>query len=406
MTDFDEFERRLALALRSDADEGAASFDPARVARAAIAAARRPVRLAPRLWTRPMLARLAVAAAVGVLAVGAGLYVTRPNHNAVGGSPSPSSSAARPASWTAVGSMTTPRMQQTATLLLDGRVLVVGGNSQGPSLQAERTAELYDPITRSWTATGSMIEDRLQGHTATLLPNGKVLVAGGRGAPTETIVGLASAEVYDPATGTWTATGSMSEDRMDHTATLLPNGEVLVAGGGDSGALASAQLYDPATGTWAATGSMITPRYGHTATVLASGKVLVAGGMHAGGGPMFLSSAELYDSATGTWTTSEAMASPRFWQTATLLSGGQVLVAGGAIEGSPTGDTILASAELFDPATGTWTGTTDMAAVRESFTATVLPDGTVLIAGGKGGAYSQPPHEALASAELYDPGRP
>jgi hypothetical protein len=236
------------------------------------------------------------------------------------------------------------------------------------------------------------------GHTATLLPDGKVLVAGG----VDNIRAVASAELYDPATGTWAATGSMTTSRVGHTATLLPDGKVLVAGGDG---LASAELYDPASGTWAATGSMTTSRSDHTATLLAGGRVLVAGG-YSDFGSRLLGSAELYDPATGDWTAAGSMTSPRILHTATLLPDGQVLVAGGAIGVSPTGDTILASAELYDPASGTWTATAGMATVREFSTATLLPGGTVLMAGGKGGAYSQPPHGPLASADLYDPGSP
>jgi hypothetical protein len=151
---------------------------------------------------------------------------------------------------------------------------------------------LYDPATGAWSATASLATARY-GHTATLLPNGKVLVASGwSGSTSDT----ASAELYDPETG-WTATGSLATARGLHTATLLPNGKVLVAGGGFGTAFASAELYDPGTGTWTATGSLATARESHTATLLPNGKVLVVGGA---GGSGYLASAELYDIGVAT----------------------------------------------------------------------------------------------------------
>ena len=185
-------------------------------------------------------------------------------------------------------------------------------------------SEVYDPETGTWTAAGSLIGFR-ESFTATLLPKGKVLVAGGRGPQTGP---LASAHVYDPATGAWTATGSLSEGRYRHTATPLANGTVLVAGGFGANpfgtVFASAQVYDPATGTWTATGSMIGGRHYHTATRLPNGKVLVAGGLaHAP------ASAEIYDPATGNWTVTGSLIGGRYQHTATLLPNGKVLVAGG-----------------------------------------------------------------------------
>src|SRR5436190_17672226 len=236
-----------------------------------------------------------------------------------------------------------------------------------------------------WIPTGSMSDGR-SSHTATLLPNGKVLVAGGR----DFVTGRSSAELYDPATGTWTTTGSLTTALFAHTATLLPSGKVLVAGGG--GAPSSAELYEPSSGTWATTGSLATGRVFHTATLLPNGKVLVAGGWPASSGgpdpPPSVSSAELYDPAAGTWTTTGSLATGRDIPTATLLPNGRVLVAGGS---STAGGSPLSSSELYDPGSGSWTATGSMAAARKSHTATLLPSGKVLAAGGMG-----------SSAELYE----
>ncbi len=198
----------------------------------------------------------------------------------------------------------------------------------------------------AWLSTGSMATARNY-HTATLLPNGTVLVAGGSGAAY-----LASAEVYDPASGVWKATGSMTTPRAGHTATLLPNGTVLVAGGvgANSVWLDSAELYDPASGVWKATGSMAATRARHTATLLPNGTVLVAGG--SGAGPF---GAEVYDPASGAWTATGSMATARNTHTATLLPNGAVLVAGG----SDNNNLPLASAEVFVP----WSETAVLTAV-------------------------------------------
>ena len=179
--------------------------------------------------------------------------------------------------WTGTGAPGAPRGFHTATLLPNGKVLIAGGyNLSGGFLSS---AELYDPATGTWTPTGGLETGR-EYHTATLLPNGMVLVAGGENGQPPHIASLASAELYDPTSGAWTATGGLNLGRYQHTATLLPNGLVLAAGGyGNFGLPASAELYDPGSGTWTTTGAMNTARYEHTATLLPDGTVLAAGGL-------------------------------------------------------------------------------------------------------------------------------
>jgi N-acetylneuraminic acid mutarotase len=325
-----------------------------------------------------------------------------PSASAIPPSPTPSasSSPATAAAWTATGSTIEPRTGHTATLLGDGRVLVAGGGGNATpdsySFFTLATAELYDPGSGSWTATGSMGGGRIL-HTATVLPDGMVLVAGGADGITETSVNaLASAELYDPSTGSWTATGNMRQARARHTATLLPDGKVLVVGGSGSGAgtdsLASAELYDPASGTWTATGNLIEARTYHTATLLPDGRVLVAGGSGSTGPQT--ASAELYDPRTGSWTATGNLNGEHSGHTATLLPDGRVLVVGGT---SSRG--ALASAELYDVGSGTWTATGNLIDARSYHTATLLRGGRVLVAGGYGGGNGP----QLASAELYDP---
>jgi Kelch motif/Galactose oxidase, central domain len=290
--------------------------------------------------------------------------------------------------WTATGQMTRARTDHTATLLRDGRVLVVGGDN-GISIQY--SAELYDPVSGTWRATGNLIHRAVHGHTASLLRDGKVLVAG-----------AGSADVYDPGSGTWTATGDMVEQRRNYAAALMPDGRVLVAGGSifsGPGSLASAELYDPDSRTWKATGSMSQARSFVTATLLRDGRVLVAGGGVDGEvGIQPLASAELYDPVSASWTATGSMHAVRGrLPTDTLLLNGTVLAAGGCCAGMG----YLASAELYDPGSGTWTATANMDGARAGHTATVLPDGRVLVAGGYD---REDPLTVLASAELYDPG--
>ena len=281
-----------------------------------------------------------------------------------------------------IGSMNTARIGPTATLLNNGMVLIAGGNNSGVEGNDLTSAELFNPATRQFSVTGSLNTQRF-GATATLLNNGKVLIAGGIG--TDSTDPIADAELYDPGTGTFTPTGSMNVARYEHTATLLANGKVLVASGFFTN---TAELYDPVTGTFSLTGSMNELRYKDSAVLLNNGKVLIASGLGSVG---FLNSAELYDPETGSFSPTGSLSVAREFFTATLLNSGMVLIAGGA-------DPVTAAAELYNPGTGTFTLTGSMNAARFDHTATLLTNGTVLIAGGNTSGIA-----STASAEIYDP---
>lgn len=269
------------------------------------------------------------------------------------------------------GNMNASRAGHTATLLPDGRVLIAGGYN-GSYLAS---AELYDPATRIFTPAGSMVTAR-SGHVATLLNNGKVLLAGGTG------VGwtfLADAELYDPTTNTFTATGSLTSARESHTATLLANGKVLIVGGhrGRRSTItiySSVEIYDPATGRFTAAGNMTRIRHKHEATLLADGRVLIVGGADERDGRPAYASVEIYNPATGVFAPAGNMNSARYklQGTAVLLNNGKVLIAGGANR-----------MEVFDPKTNAFSyAAGDMETPRLFATATRLQNGQVLIAGG------------------------
>jgi trimeric autotransporter adhesin len=300
--------------------------------------------------------------------------------------------------WTVTGSLNTARMLHTATLFTNGAVLVAGGWDS--SLNPTSSAEVYDPNTTTWIPTGSMNVARVY-HTATLLPNGTVLVAAGQGPnggpfpwmrmPTT----LSSAEIYDPIANSWTLTGSLNNSRAYHTATLLPNGTVLVAGGQNPNnyAMTSAEIYDPNTNSWTPTGSMNAPRINSTAILLPDGTVLVEGGQSTNGS--ITSSAEIYNPSTNSWTLTGSLNTARTEQTATLLPNGTVLIAAGQDQ---NGDD-LTSAEIYNPSTNSWTPTGSLNTGRGwGLTQTLLPNGTVLVAGGIDSNYDN-----LSSAEIYDP---
>ncbi len=302
--------------------------------------------------------------------------------------------------WSATGSMGNPHTNnQTATLLYNGKVLVVGGLGANDTTVA--TAELFNPATGTWSPTGSMGTPR-SSHTATRLLNGKVLVTGGFDQPDcfpNCVVPIfATAEIYDPQSGTWSQTGGMMTARANHTATLLYNGKVLVAGGfSEAGVLSSAELYNPLSGTWAPVEGMDVARAHFTAVQLYNGDVLVAGGYDNDGNA--LASAEIYHFLIATWETAGNMHAARGFHTAARLYNGRVLVAGG-LDASlplPSGFVGLASAELYSPQTGTWTQTGSMTTPRFGHTLTHLYNGKVLAAGGEDMDIS-----VLSSAELYN----
>ena len=292
---------------------------------------------------------------------------------------------------------TTPgaiRSYHSATRLGDGRVLVAGGQARAGSGEVTATVEFYQPATNTWAAGAAMAAARYA-HTATLLPDGRVFVAGG--APTNRLADIAaSTEVFDPATGRWTPTAPMRVPRLGHTATLLRDGKILVAGGtqGVTSNSSLAEVYDPATDRWADAGSLIVPRRAHVAVLLGDGQVLVAGGGN-DAGPT--ATAERYDPARNTWFAVGALAAARYGHTLTLLPDGQVLAAGGR----------GATVDRYDPATERWTAAPPLAVAREAHAATLLLDGSVLVVGGFGGGgersaerYSDPAERARCFAEI------
>ena len=274
------------------------------------------------------------------------------------------------------------RNGHTATLLPNGKVLVVGGNSRvGDQTGIVPTAELYDPATNTWTLTASPISARAS-HTATLLPNGKVLIAGGRDANDANFSAINGVEIYDFVTNGWVSAGPLLMARASHTATMLPSGKVLVVGGysdGDVGAT-TAEVYDFATNKSTIAATPPIGAYGGSATLLSSGSVLlVAEGFKSD--PTAVST--LYNSNTDTWTSAVSLSASHTFHSATRLSNGKVLIVGGARIGvrpfiSPT-DIV----ELYDPQSNTWTVTNPLPqGPRMSHTTTILSTGAVLVVGG------------------------
>jgi N-acetylneuraminic acid mutarotase len=342
--------------------------------------------------------------------------------------------------WTQTGDLNTPRYAHTATLLHNGKVLVAGGAGPNSCSTPTADAELYDPTSGKWSATGSLNTARFN-HTATLLQSGEVLVTGGIGLQ----VSLDGAELYDPATEKWRPTGSFNAIRGIGSATLLPSNKVLAVGF-SAGEVVSAELYDPATGTWSNTGApsfvaanshtvllpdgkvlsvsegspwdygdllaeLYDPATGQSSsagyfnlfwapsvTLLQNGKVLVTG-LYGGNHP---TQARLYDTYTGSWSSSGNLTTFRHYggYSATPLADGRVLIAGGVdyIWNQP-----INAEELYDPTTGNWTRVSPLITSRYSHTATLLQDGRVLVAGGLE-ATLEVCNISLHSTELFNPG--
>ena len=343
------------------------------------------------------------------------------------------------ANWSFTGDLSTPRYSHTATLLNNGKVLVVGGggypcNGNICYSTVNGTAELYDPATQTWTSAGNIA--RRAGHSATLLPDGRVLIAGGAnwGWDIGRYEYVKSAQLYDPLTGNWQRTANLKGVRGGNAAVLLPTGKVLVIGATDSDSRTAAyaavlfdpetekwsitgaptisgqltllntgkvltvsgdlaELYDPATGSWSGTGKLNVIQSPNTQTALGNGQILVTG--TASG---VLPCAELYDPQTGTWSvTGDPLAIRSIWisRTATLLADGRVLLVGGY-----DSSTIVKGEELFDPATGSWSFTSRLETPRSVHTATLLRDGDVLVAGGIDGDFDWI-NKSHRSAELF-----
>jgi len=287
------------------------------------------------------------------------------------------------------------RPGHSATLLHDGRVLVAGG--EGPDLGGDccisvtgsTASSLYEPLTRGWAATGSMSTGSFE-HTATVLLDGRVLkVGGGISHDEEAVATTDEAELYDPGTGAWTPAASVPGPRRGHTATRLDDGRVLVVGGialdlsgGSVLADPPAAVFDPATATWSPVAA--TPRTGHTATLLASGNVLIAGGatcVGLFGTCVTLSSSELFDPETGMFEPAAGMVEAREPHAAALLPSGHVLATGGGPRDSLE-VRVERTTELYDPATNVWVPGPSMGFPHLAHSATALTDGRVLVAGG------------------------
>jgi hypothetical protein len=327
---------------------------------------------------------------------------------ATGVAPTPSAPVgALSGGWSNAGVLSTPRYGQLGVLLQGGRVLVIGVSSEGGSLAGN--VDIYDPA-KGWSLGPKLPSERV-GAVSAPLPGGRALLAGGSpffqgdSLPPGP---LKTALIYSPTTRTWTKAPNMNTARTDATATVLPDGRVLVAGGYDRRVttspnlpyplvdilpLASSQFFNPTSSTWTSGPALGHGRFGHSAIALKGGQVLVVGGADQQDPERLLNSAELYDPVTKKWLGAGTIGAPRTQFTLTALTDGRVLLAGGL---AADGSTVLRSTLLFDPANGIWSPGPDLADARTGHAAAVLPDGRVLVTGGADLV------GRLASSELLD----
>jgi N-acetylneuraminic acid mutarotase len=296
-------------------------------------------------------------------------------------------------SWSPAGGTTITRSQGTATLLRDGRVLVAGG-IDGTTGRSVPTAELYDPATNAWALAASMAGRRYS-HTATLLPDGRVLIVGG----TRSAVDLDSTEIYDPSSNRWSPSPSLSAPRSDHGATLLRDGRVLIAGGDGGGqTLTTADFFDPTVNRWSSTSPMTTGRHSLALIPLNDGRVMAVAGLP-GPGPQPGEAAEIFDPIRETWSAAGSSTQPllTYGEASVLLKDGRVFVSGGPSQ-TYMGDA-LSTGYVFDPRSDRWGTTNPMAQGRVSHSASLLPDGRVLVAGGRD---AQTNGKGLNTTEIFD----
>jgi hypothetical protein len=302
--------------------------------------------------------------------------------------------------WTTTGALNIARDSHTATLLDDGRVLVAGGRTaiNDGVHEFTKTCESYNPDLGTWSMTTNFVGPARYSHQAIKLPNGTVLIVGGtlkKVVHPWFVEHTTSCELFDPVANTWTLTGAMQTVRAAHSLTLLADGRVLAVGGtslrtGENADwLSSCEIYDPAAGTWSATGSLNEARGGHGSVVLDDGKVLMGGGGHS------LSSCELYDPQTGNWSMAAEMNVGRLLNEESFakLSGGRILVAGGR-----TDQAVLSSCEVYDQGTDSWSFVGSLNEPSDVPQIAALPDGSVLRAAGWPGGES-----VTNSSERYDP---